>query len=409
MIVEHRDKSSLAGVPGFYQPGALAERESQYFFHTYKRLALEIDRGEGVYLVGKDGTRYLDFFGGLAVNSLGYNQARVNEAIKQQVDKYIHLSNFFLQEPQVKLAEKLIGVTGYRRVFFSNSGTEAIEGALKLARKWAKGSQRRMFYGLSNAFHGRTMGALSLMDKAKYRDDYAPFVPNFGSLEFNNVDQLRATVNEQTLAIFLECIQGEGGIFVASHDFVQELNKLREKFGFLIIADEIQSGIGRTGKFFGFEHLGLRPDIVVLAKALGGGLPLGAILGGDRVAESFTPGVHGTTFGGNPVACAAGVVVLEEIVDRGLMKHAAEVGEFMKSEARKLQSELPQKISDVRGYGCMIGIELSEPGQPVADELQKRGILVNCTHETVLRLLPPLIIQREHCDIFFRELRSILS
>ncbi|MGB2869634.1 MAG: aspartate aminotransferase family protein [Bacteroidota bacterium] len=387
----------------------LLEQENKFFFHTYKRLPLDIERGEGVFLYGRDGKEYLDFFGGLAVNALGYNHPRVVQAIEKQIRKYNHLSNFFVQEPQVRLAEKLVCKSGFGRIFFSNSGTEAIEGAIKLARKWGKGTKKTQLFGLSNAFHGRTMGALSLMDKAKYRDDYAPFLPNMGSLEFNDIGDLDAKVNEHTLGVFVEPIQGEGGVFEVSPAYARELMVRRDKLGFLIIADEIQTGIGRTGKFFGFEHIGLKPDVVVLAKAMGGGLPLGAFLGNDRVAEALTYGVHGTTFGGNPVACAAGIAVLEELDEKNLVKHAATIGEYLKSALEKLKTEFPAIVKEVRGHGCMLGVDLHREGQSVVEELQRRGILVNCTHATVLRLLPPLIIQEEHCDRLVKELRSVFG
>jgi acetylornithine/N-succinyldiaminopimelate aminotransferase len=383
--------------------------EEKLFFRTYKRLPLDIERGEGAYLYARDGKRYLDFFGGLAVNALGYNHPRVNKAILDQVQRYIHLSNYYVQEPQVKLAEKLIASSGFQRLFFSNSGTEAIEGAIKLARKWGTKNGKTHLLGLSNSFHGRTMGALSLTERQKYREGYEPLLPNVSHVGYNDVDQLKAAVNEKTLGVALEFIQGEGGIFVASPAFVGALKELREKFGLLIIADEIQSGIGRTGKFFAFEHFGLRPDIVVLAKAVGGGLPLGAFLGNERVADVFTYGVHGTTFGGNPVACAAGVAVLEEVLQNGLMKKAGEIGKYLKAEFLKLQSSFPKLIREVRGIGCMLGIDLTRDGQPVVDELQNRGYLVNCTHNTVLRFLPPYIVTIEQCDEIVGSLRDVLG
>jgi acetylornithine aminotransferase len=292
----------------------LFQKEEKFFFHTYKRLSLDIERGEGCYLYAKDGKRYLDFFGGLAVNALGYNHPRINKAIQDQIQRYIHLSNFYVQEPQVRLAEQLISITGFKRIFFSNSGTEAIEGAMKLARKWGKKNGKTHLLGLSNSFHGRTMGALSLTERQKYREGYEPFLPDISHVKYNDVQELKSAVNDQTLGVVLEFIQGEGGIFVVSQEFAAALNELREKFGFLIIADEIQSGMGRTGKFMAFEHFGVRPDIVVIAKAIGGGLPLGAFLGNERVADVLTYGAHGTTFGGNPVACAAWLAVLEEVI-----------------------------------------------------------------------------------------------
>ncbi len=387
---------------------SLFEKEHQYFFRTYKRLLLEIERGEGCYLYDTKGNRYLDFFGGLAVNSLGYNHPRVKDAIIQQINKYIHLSNYYVQEPQIRLAEKVIAASGYRRLFFTNSGTEAIEGAIKLARKWGKKNGKQDLFGLSNSFHGRTMGALSLTERPKYREGYEPFLPNIGHLQFNDVQELRAKVNASTLGIVLEVIQGEGGINVVSAEFVAELKRLREEFGFLIIADEIQSGLGRTGKFFGFEHFDLQPDIVAIAKPLGGGLPLGAFLGNERVENVLSYGEHGTTFGGNPVACAAGLVVIEEIVQNGLMRNAAEMGDYLKTAFLAMQNELPQVIKDVRGFGCMLGIELAFEGQPVVDALQARGILVNCTNTNVIRLLPPLVISRHECDRLIAEFRSVV-
>ena len=384
-------------------------KEERYFFRTYKRLGLDIDRGEGVYLIARDGKRYLDFFGGLAVNALGYNHPAVNKAIIDQVHKYIHLSNYYVQEPQVDLAERVIQASGFQRVFFSNSGTEAGEGAIKVARKLGKKHGKTELIGLSNSFHGRTMGALSLTERPKYREGYEPFLQNVSHIEFNDVAQLRAVVNEQTLGIILEFIQGEGGIFVVSSEFASALNELRQKFGFLIIADEIQSGMGRTGKFFAFEHFGVRPDIVVIAKAIGGGLPLGAFLGNERVADVLTYGTHGTTFGGNPVACAAGVAVFQEVIDKGLMKRAGEIGGYLKTQFEGVKKEFPDLVKDVRGLGCMLGVELTQDGQPVVDQLQEQGFLVNCTHNTVLRFLPPFIITREECDALVKALTRILG
>ncbi len=387
----------------------LAEREDAHFFHTYKRLSVEIERGEGAYLFDRSGKRYLDFFGGLAVNSLGYGHPSVLKAIQDQAGKYLHLSNFFLQEPQIRLVERLVAATGFRRAFLCNSGTEALEAAVKLSRKWGLGKGKAIMVGMSNAFHGRTFAALSLMDKPKYRDGYAPFLPHMTSIPFNDVEAAGKTLNAETLAVVVECIQGEGGIFPVSPDFADALNTLREKHGFLIIADEIQSGVGRTGKFFGFEHVGLKPDVVLVAKAIGGGLPLGVVLGNERVADAFTYGVHGTTFGGNPVACAAGNAVLDEVLDGGLMQNAARAGEQLHAIGERLRREFPALVRETRGFGCMIGIDLHIPSQPVVDALMARGILVNSTHETVLRLLPPLTVTSDQCEQFEHELRAILK
>jgi len=388
---------------------SLFDKEHEYFFPTYKRLQLDIVRGEGCYLFDRSGKRYLDLFGGLAVNALGYGHPKILDAMTSQAKNYVHLSNFFVQEPQVRLAEMIMKTTGLKKIFFTSSGTEAVEGALKLARKWGQKKGKTMLFGLSNSFHGRTMGSLSLTERPKYRAGYEPFLPNIGHIKFNDVAELKSKCSESTLGIVLEFIQGEGGVNVVSGEFVKTLKDLKNRFGFLVIADEIQSGIGRTGKFFAYEHFGIEPDIVVIAKAIGGGLPLGAFLGTETVADALTYGVHGTTFGGNPVACAAGVAVMEEVTTGGLMKKAGAIGDRLKASFEQMKEELPRLIREIRGYGCMLGIELSEEGQPVVEELQNRGFLVNCTNATVLRLLPPYILTNEQMDVFVEELRSVLK
>jgi acetylornithine aminotransferase len=328
-------------------------------------------------------------------------------AIRDQSAKYIHLSNYYLQEPQLRLAELLTQQSGYSKVFFSNSGTEAIEGAIKICRKWGSMRDKKNIVSFTNSFHGRTMGALSLMDRPKYRNGYEPFLENFCMAPFNSPGDLRAAVNRQTLAVVLEFIQGEGGIRPVSAAFVDELRSLQSKFDILIVADEIQSGIGRTGKFFGFQHFNIKPDIVVVAKPIGGGLPLGAILGSEKVATVLEPGLHGTTFGGNPVACAAGIGVLSEIAEKGLMQAAEKHGNALKEKFLGLQREFPSLIKEVRGYGLMLGIELDREAEPVVVAMRERGILINGTDKTVLRFLPPLIVQDEHIEQTVSALREV--
>jgi acetylornithine/N-succinyldiaminopimelate aminotransferase len=385
----------------------LLERETENFFHTYKRLPLEIDRGENVYLYSSDGTRYLDMFAGLAVNALGYAHPNVLKAIREQSERYIHLSNYFLQEPQIRLAELLTKHSGYSRVFFSNSGTEAIEGAIKITRKWGKSRDKTEIVSFSNAFHGRTMGALSLMDREKYRTGFEPFLGNFRIVDFNSPKELRNAVSEKTAGIVLEFIQGEGGIFPVSKEFVQQLRSLKEKFGFLLIADEIQSGLGRTGKFFGFQHYDIQPDIVTVAKPLGGGLPLGAILGNSEVSGVLEPGMHGTTFGGNPVACAAGVVVMEEVMEHGLLHNAETMGNLLIEKLGNLKSEFPALVKEIRGYGLMVGMELNREGESIVTKMREKKVLINCTNQNVLRFLPPLIINEQHVDETVAKLREV--
>ncbi|MEW6511979.1 MAG: acetylornithine/succinylornithine family transaminase [Bacteroidota bacterium] len=387
----------------------LHDRESAALFHTYKRLPLEVERGEGVYLYTRDGKRYLDMFAGLAVNALGYAHPRVVRAIADQAARYTHLSNYFLQEPQVRLAELLIRHGGYPRVFFANSGTEATEGAVKLARKWGSTRGKGEIIAFTNSFHGRTLGALSLMDRPKYRDGFGPFLDNCNLVPFDDIGALVGAITAHTAAVMLEFIQGEGGIRPVSQDFAVALADLRKKFGFLIIADEVQSGAGRTGKFFGFQHYSIKPDIVTLAKPIGGGLPLGALLAREEIAAVLEPGMHGTTFGGNPVACAAGIAVLEEIEEKELIPAVARLGGRLMNGLSLLGAEFPRLVKEVRGFGLMAGIELTRSGDGVVDAMRDRGILINCTDSTVLRFLPPLIIHESHVDETVMALRGILA
>lgn len=379
----------------------LIRLEEKDFFHTYKRLKIAIDRGEGCFLITNDGKRILDMFGGLAVNVLGYNHPAVNSAIEHQLKKYIHLSNYFYQENQVELAEKLKELSGMKRVFFSNSGTEAVEAAIKLTRKYFKGTEKKNLVSFTGSFHGRTMGALSLTARPKYQQDFGPLLDNVQTLQFNSIEDLRKNINENTAAVFIECIQGEGGVNVASEDFINELIHLRNKYEFIIAADEIQSGVGRTGKFCAYLHYGLVPDIAIFAKGIGGGLPLGAMLGGERIENVFTYGDHGSTFGGNPVAAASGIAVLHELQD-GLMEKAAMTGTYIISELEKLKAEFPNKIKDVRGRGLMIGVELMFEGASIVEKMIDEGVFVNCTNGNVIRLLPPLILSQAEA-MFFQE------
>lgn len=376
----------------------LLEREQASFLHTYRRFPVEIVRGEGMVLYDRDGNAYHDFLGGVAVNALGYGHTGLAAAITAQTQKYIHLSNYFLQEPQIELAESLRTVTGYDGAFFCNSGAEACEGALKLARKWGSGSGRSVVVTMQESFHGRTMGALSMMSNADYRDGFGPFLDGCVHIPFNDADALTRSVNDSTAAVFFEVIQGEGGINELSTAFATRLAERKKQFGFLLIADEVQSGIGRTGKFLACEHYGLKPDIVTLAKPLGGGLPLGAILVSAELKDVLKPGNHGTTFGGNPVACAAGKVVVQEIVENGLMKNAAETGTYFIERLRALQGEMPNLIKEVRGKGLMLGVELTFPGKQIVDAMLEQRIIINCTHGNVLRFLPPLVVERKHID-----------
>jgi len=385
----------------------LASSENRDFFHTYKRLGILIERGEGCYLYTSGGERILDMFGGLAVNVLGYNHPALIAAVESQIRKYFHLSNLFYQENQVKLAEKLIESSGMKKVFFSNSGTEAVEAAIKLSRKFFKGTEKQKMVSFTGSFHGRTMGALSLTARKKYKEDFAPLLPDVQNLAFNSTNELIENIDENTAIVFIECIQGEGGVNVASSEFVNELIVLRNKHEFLIAADEIQSGVGRTGKFSSFEHYGLIPDIAILAKGIGGGLPLGAMLGSERVENVFSYGDHGSTFGGNPVAAACGITVIDQLY-AGVMENARNIGLYLMSAIENLKKRF-HIIREVRGKGLMIGIELSIPCKEVVDLLIPEGVLINCTNENVIRLLPPLILTQSDCNFFLEKFEKVIT
>ncbi|MGE5438228.1 MAG: aspartate aminotransferase family protein, partial [Bacteroidota bacterium] len=334
----------------------LLEKEKELFLPTYNRIPIEISRGEGVYLIDSKGERYLDFFSGLAVNALGYAHPKIVEAVCSQIGKFGHLSNNFITDVQVEFTEKLLKYSKMTRAFLANSGTEAIEGTIKLIRL-KMGSDKKIF-SLTNSFHGRTYGAMTLTAREKYQKGFEPLVPNVGHIEFNNVKDLEKKAGKDTAAIIFEFIQGEGGINEVSEEFIRKVVELRDKYGFIFVADAIQDGIGRSGKAFVHEYYGVEPDIIVTAKAIGGGLPLGAFLTTDRLKDVFTAGKHGTTFGGNPVSCAAGKVVLEEVFEHGLLEKVYENGNYFKAELNKLKEELPGDIKDVRGKGYMLGVEL---------------------------------------------------
>lgn len=387
--------------------GNIFEKERELFLHTYNRLPIEIERGEGVHLIDKSGNRYLDFFSGLAVNALGYSHPGVIAEVMKQMTIFSHLSNNFIADVQVELAGLLIKHSRMSKLFFTNSGTEAIEGTLKLIRK-SYGPDKKIF-SLTDSFHGRTYGALSMTNREKYRKGFAPLLPNIGNIIFNDLTDLENKIGEDTAAVFLEFLQGEGGLNLISNEFADRLGELRDKFGFAIVADEIQTGIGRTGKPFGFMHYNLSPDVVVVAKAMGGGLPLGAFLTSDKFADTFSAGNHGTTFGGNPVCCSAGIVVVKEVLENGLMEQVAELSDYFISELNQLAEKFPTKIKEVRGRGFMIGVEMTEPCAPLVKKMLERRVLTNCTNERVVRILPPLIATKEDIDFYLYNFNEVIK
>ena len=372
------------------------ETEQKLFFHNYARFPIAVTHGEGVWLISNNGTRYLDMIAGIGVNALGYGDKRLVQAISDQAAKLIHASNLFMMQPQFELAEKLLALSGLSKVFFANSGTEAIEAAIKMARKWAAKSgdeHKKEVLSLSNCFHGRTYGAMSLTAKAKYVDGFDPLLPGTGMIDFNDIADLEKKVSDKTAAVFIEVVQGEGGIHSISQPFIDRLKELRNQYNFLIVADEIQAGCGRTGKFFSYMHVDADPDMVCLAKPLGGGLPLSAVIGSEKVADVLSYGNHGTTFGGNPVACAAGIAMINAIEQDQLMKHADETGRYMQDELQKLASR-HQQILDIRQYGLMIGITVNREAKYYVEKALQKCIVINATSQNIIRLLPPLNITR---------------
>ena len=378
------------------------ETEQRLFFHNYARLPIAVTHGEGVWLVSDNGTRYLDMIAGIGVNALGYGDNRLVEAISNQTAKLIHASNLFMMQPQFELAEKLLELSGLSKVFFANSGTEAIEAAIKIARKWAGQfgvPDKKEVLSLSNCFHGRTYGAMSLTAKAKYVDGFEPLLPETGMIAFNDIGDLEAKVSEKTAAVFIEVVQGEGGIHRISQQFIDRLKELRQQYNFLIVADDIQAGCGRTGTFFSYTPLNAEPDLVCLAKPLGGGLPLSAVIGSEKVADVLSYGNHGTTFGGNPVACAAGIAMINAIQEDNLMENAKTIGKYINEELQKLAAK-HSRILEIRQYGLMIGITVNKEAKYYVGKALEKQVLVNATSVNVIRLLPPLNISREeaqHC------------
>lgn len=390
--------------------GSLHENDKKYILNLYNRLNLEVERAEGVYLYDKDNNKYLDMYSGISVNNLGYDKG-IAKAIKNQVDKYIHLSNYFVSEPTVNLAKLLVDNSFASKVYFSNSGTEANEGALKLCRKYGRSINEDKVEILSalNSFHGRTCGGLTLTGQEKYQKDFKPLLSGVNYFEFNNIESLRECVSENTCAVFLEVIQGEGGIVEVSQEFINEVVKLSKIYDFLIVIDEIQTGIGRSGDLFAFEKYNFTPDVVTLAKSIGGGLPLGAILVSERLEEVLKIGDHGSTFGGNPVACAAGEFVLDKVINTNLLDEVREKSKYILDELQKLKKDFPTLVKEIRGRGMMIGVDVGENAVAIRDSAMDNNLLLNVTNKTVIRLLPPLCISYNEINEFLEKFRDILS
>lgn len=390
--------------------------ESKLLLHTYDRNPYLFVSGHGVYLRDEDGNDFLDLLSGIGVSALGYGHPAIEQAIERQSKRLLHTSNLFFHEWTADLALRLTEISGLDRVFFCNSGAEAWEAGLKLARSHARllrenGSKiGTRFLALEHSFHGRTMGSIATTHKEKYREPFGPVMPGVEFVRFNDVADLRAKFSDEVCGICIEPIQGEGGIHPVSREFFAAARELCDSTGALLLADEIQSGVGRTGKWFAYQHYGILPDIVSVAKPIAGGIPMGAMLCTDEAARGFTPGQHGTTFGGGPLACAIAIAVLDTMQRENMLVHIQEVGEFFKSKLQALEKH-HDCIVDVRGMGLMLGLELNsaELAKQVAAQMMERRIIVNRTSETVIRFLPPFVLERKHVEIAVTALDEILK
>ena len=382
------------------QKQQVVDLDKKYFMPVFSRYQLVLSHGEGPYVFDTDGKKYIDFLAGIAVNVLGHGHPALVKAVCQQAGKLIHCSNLYYTEPQVQLIEKLAELSGMDKVFIANSGAEANEGAMKLARKYGKIISKDKFEIVTaeHSFHGRTLATLTATGQPKYQEGYEPLPGGFRYVAFNDKEALKAVVSAKTCAVMIEPVQGEGGIHVPVDGYLEYARELCDKYGALLIFDEIQSGMGRTGNFLAGQTYGVKPDIITLAKGLAGGVPIGAFLASEKVAAAFAPGDHGSTFGGNPLACAAALAVLTTIEQEDLMKNAAELGDYLIDKCKSLQLKYPKLIKTVRGKGLMVGIELTRPGREVVDLCMDRGAIINCTAGNVLRFVPPLNIGRKHVD-----------
>jgi acetylornithine/N-succinyldiaminopimelate aminotransferase len=390
--------------------------ESKLLLHTYERNPYLFVGGHDVYLTDENGTDYLDLLSGIGVSALGYRHPIIEETIRSQSTRLLHTSNLFFHEGTADLAVRLTEISGLDRVFLCNSGTEAWEAALKIARAYAghlrsEGKEiGTKFLCLEHSFHGRTIGSVATTHKEKYREPFAPVMPGVEFVPFNDVAQLRAKFSDDICAICIEPLQGEGGIHPVSQEFFEAARELCDSTGALLLADEIQCGMGRTGEWFAYQHYGILPDVTTVAKPMAGGIPMGAMLCTEKVSVAFTPGMHGTTFGGNPLACAVAIAVVDTIRQTGLLAHVQDVGGYFKSQLQFLATR-HSCITDVRGLGLMLGVELNsaELAKSAVARMMERQIILNRTSETVLRFLPPYTLERKHVDLAITALEEILN
>ncbi len=387
------------------------ELADKYMFNTYGRFPLTLVEGHGCRVIDESGREYIDFVGGIAVCALGHSSPIVSDALLEQSRRLVHVSNLFYTRPQVELARFLVEHSFADRVFFCNSGAEANEAAIKLARRYTREVLKLPRYkivSMNNSFHGRTMATLSATGQRKVQDGYDPLVQGFSFAPFNDLDALANAIDDEVCAVMVEPIQGEGGVVCPGPDYLKGIRRLCDDRKILLIFDEVQTGMGRTGKLFAHEHFGVHPDIMSVAKALGNGLPIGAMLGVERLAEAFGPGSHATTFGGTPLMTAAALTVAKSIVEDGWLDHCCEMGSHFKARLQELAGR-HACIREVRGMGLMVGVELDKPCASVVEACIDKGFLINCAHEKVLRFVPPLVVGKEEIDMLCEVLDEVLG
>ena len=388
------------------------DKAESEIYKTYNRFPVVFDHGDGVRLYDTDGNEYLDFYAGIAVNGLGYNDAEFNEAVKAQVDKLLHISNLYYNVPSVEAAELLLKASQMDKVFFTNSGTEAIEGALKIARRYAynkDGGHDHEIIAMNHSFHGRSLGALSVTGNDHYQEPFKPLIPGIKFADFNDLESVKAVVNEKTCAIILETVQGEGGIYPATQKFLSGIRELCDKNDILLILDEIQCGMGRTGSMFAWQQYGVKPDVMTVAKALGNGVPIGAFLAAGKAATAMVPGDHGTTYGGNPFVTAAAYKVLELFEKRQIVSHVKEMGDYLTKKLEKLKDKY-EIITARRGLGLIQGLEFTVPVSSIISQaLMEQKLVIISAGTNIIRFVPPLVIEKEHVDEMVEKLSAVLD
>ena len=383
----------------------IIKAEEDYFVNTFTRQPIVLDHGKGLKVVDIEGKEYLDFFAGIAVNALGHDHPRLVEAIRKQAEKLIHISSLYYNEPAIEFAKQLVDLTCFDKIFYSNSGAESNEGALKLAIKYTGKSE---VISTTHSFHGRTLLTVTATGQPKYKEPYLKNLPQgFKEVPYNDIEAIKEAITDETAAIIVEPIQGEGGINIPDPDYLPEIEKLCKENGIVFIVDEVQTGFGRCGKLFAHEIFGVKPDIMTVAKGIGGGVPMGAFLATDELASGFEPGDHGTTFGGGPLVCAAAKATLDSLIDENLIDNCVEMGEYLKEQLKGLKDK-HDIIKEVRGYGLLIGVELTKDGGEYVDKMREKGFLINCTAGNVLRFAPPLIVTKEEIDQLIETLDETL-